>query len=293
MIRAAAKNHEGVAVITEPDDYAADPRRAQGRTAASSRRRPARAWRPRPSTARPHYDFVIANWFSETEGDFPSHILRDYEKVMEPQLRREPAPARRLLRRERRPPAPALARHPAPRQEALVQQPLRPARRALAGDRVRPAGLRRSSSTTTPAAARWPRSLAHAYPKALESDPVSAFGSVIAVNRHDRRRDGAAACRSCSSRCCSRPATTTRPSRSSPASPTSASWSTTSAARSARGEMDYKRVLGGVLVQDRDADLEDRESHGGRHQAPPDRGRVGRPDLRAAAWPSTSSRTPS
>ena len=44
-----------------------------------------------------HYDFVIANWFSETEGDFPSHILRDYQQGHGPLLRREPPPARRLL----------------------------------------------------------------------------------------------------------------------------------------------------------------------------------------------------
>ena len=30
-----------------------------------------------------HYDFVIANWFSEAEGDFPDYVMRDYEKVLE------------------------------------------------------------------------------------------------------------------------------------------------------------------------------------------------------------------
>ena len=141
MIRAAAKNHESVAVITEPDDYAAvlDELKANGGelSPATCRRLATKAFH---RTA--HYDFVIANWFSETEGDFPEPHPARLRKGHGALLRREPPPARRLLRRKRRPPPPAQPRHPAPRQEALVQQPLRPARGALAGHRVRPAGLR-------------------------------------------------------------------------------------------------------------------------------------------------------
>ena len=47
--------------------------------------------------------------------------------------------------------------------------------------------------------------------------------------------------------------------------------STASGAASTPGERDYKRVLGGLLVQDRDADIEDRErwrsSPGGRRRS--------------------------
>ena len=35
-----------------------------------------------------------------------------------------------------------------------------------------------------------------------------------------------------------------------------------------------RQVVGGMLVQDRDIDLEERGRHAGRHRAPPDRGRV-------------------
>ena len=48
-----------------------------------------------------------------------------------------------------------------------------------------------------------------------------------------------------------------------------------------RGEKDYKRVLGGLLVQDRDLDVEDREGMQRRVRGA-ERGAVGRPALRVA-----------
>ena len=99
----------------------------------------------------------------------------------------------------------------------------------------------------------------HAYLKALEADPVAAFGSVVAVNR---QIDVATAKRMAelfievlfapsyddealeilSRKADIRILVDNERRKFSP------------------GEMDYKRVLGGLLMQDRDADLEDRES---------------------------------
>ncbi len=81
MIRAAAKNHAGVAVVTSHDDYDAmlDELKATGELSYETLRELATKAFHRTA----HYDFVIANWFSEAEGDFPDYVMRDYEKVLE------------------------------------------------------------------------------------------------------------------------------------------------------------------------------------------------------------------
>ena len=82
MIRAAAKNHAGVAVVTSHDDYDAllDEMRESGAELSLDTLRDL-ATKAFHRTA--HYDFVIANWFSEADGDFPAYVMRDYEKVLE------------------------------------------------------------------------------------------------------------------------------------------------------------------------------------------------------------------
>ena len=66
----------------QPRRLRRDPRRAQGTTGElgieTLRELATKAFH---RTA--HYDFVIANWFSEAEGDFPEYVMRDYEKVLE------------------------------------------------------------------------------------------------------------------------------------------------------------------------------------------------------------------
>ena len=81
MIRAAAKNHAGVAVVTSHEDYDAvlDELKESGELGYDTLRELATKAFHRTA----HYDFVIANWFSETEGDFPDYVMRDYEKVLE------------------------------------------------------------------------------------------------------------------------------------------------------------------------------------------------------------------
>ena len=92
-------------------------------------------------TAR--YDAAISRWFAEREEDFPAMHPRRLREGARPLLRREPAPARGLLRAGRRAHAPALDGVEAPRQGAVVQQPARP--------RLRHAGW--SSEFEVPAAA--------------------------------------------------------------------------------------------------------------------------------------------
>ncbi|PKN44373.1 MAG: bifunctional phosphoribosylaminoimidazolecarboxamide formyltransferase/IMP cyclohydrolase PurH [Deltaproteobacteria bacterium HGW-Deltaproteobacteria-20] len=81
MIRAAAKNHAGVAVVTSHEDY--EPLLAELRDTGELSYPTLRELATKAFHRTAHYDFVIANWFSEDEGDFPSYVLRDYHKVLE------------------------------------------------------------------------------------------------------------------------------------------------------------------------------------------------------------------
>ena len=257
MIRAAAKNHQSVAVITEPDDYAAvlDELKANGGELSLATRRHL-ATKAFHRTA--HYDFVIANWFSETEGDFPSHILRDYEKVMELSYGENPHQRAAYYAES------GARRHLLSRVTQLHGKKLSfnnlydlHAARSLASEFALPACV--IIKHNNPCGSALAETLERAYLKALECDPVSAFGSVIAVNR---------------------PVDLATAQRMSELfievlfAPSYDDEALELLSRKADirilvdnerrkfspGEMDYKRVLGGLLVQDRDADLEDRES---------------------------------
>ncbi len=181
MIRAAAKNHDGVAVVTEPDDYEAvleELRSSDGELSAETCRRLATKAFHRTA----HYDFVIANWFSETEGDFPGHILRDYEKVMELSYGENPHQRAAYYAES------GARRHLLSRVTQLHGKKLSfnnlydlHAARSLATEFALPACV--IVKHNNPCGAALAESLAHAYQKALECDPVTAFGSVIAVNR--------------------------------------------------------------------------------------------------------------
>ena len=257
MIRAAAKNHQSVAVITEPDDYAAvlDELRSNGGELSLATRRHL-ATKAFHRTA--HYDFVIANWFSETEGDFPSHILRDYEKVMELSYGENPHQRAAYYAES------GARRHLLSRVTQLHGKKLSfnnlydlHAARSLASEFALPACV--IIKHNNPCGSALAETLERAYLKALECDPVSAFGSVIAVNR---------------------PVDLATAQRMSELfievlfAPSYDDEALELLSRKADirilvdnerrkfspGEMDYKRVLGGLLVQDRDADLEDRES---------------------------------
>lgn len=83
MIRAAAKNHASVAVITDPADYLSvleEVARDGGLSGATRRRLAAKAY---AHTAA--YDAAIASWFAQQEGAaqdaLPSYVGLAYEKI--------------------------------------------------------------------------------------------------------------------------------------------------------------------------------------------------------------------
>ncbi|HEX8647910.1 MAG TPA: bifunctional phosphoribosylaminoimidazolecarboxamide formyltransferase/IMP cyclohydrolase [Thermoleophilaceae bacterium] len=82
LIRAAAKNHGFAAVVTSPESYDAvleELRMSDG--LLSEQTREALAMDAFGYTAR--YDAAIARWFSEREDDFPALYPRVYEKVLD------------------------------------------------------------------------------------------------------------------------------------------------------------------------------------------------------------------
>jgi len=82
LIRAAAKNHPYVAVVTSPESYDAvlDELRASGGR-LSERTRESLATEAFGYTAR--YDASISRWFAEREEDFPGQYSRSFEKVLD------------------------------------------------------------------------------------------------------------------------------------------------------------------------------------------------------------------
>ena len=257
MIRAAAKNHESVAVVTDPDDYDSvleELRDNGGELSPQTRRRLATKAFHRTA----HYDTVIANWFSETEGDFPSHMLRDYEKVMELSYGENPHQRAAYYAES------GARRHLLSRVTQLHGKKLSfnnlydlHAARSLVAEFALPACV--IIKHNNPCGVALAENLRSAYQKALDADPVAAFGSVVAVNRvvdpetarllaelfievlfapgYDDE-----ALEILTRKADIRVLVDNERRKFSP------------------GEMDYKRVLGGLLVQDRDDDLEDRES---------------------------------
>ena len=111
LIRASAKNHDFVTVVVDPADYAglvAELAARQGATTLALRRKLAAKAFARTAA----YDSAIAGWFAEQQGEtFPERLTLAAERVQSPALRREPAPAGRLLfGRQRARPGVATAR---------------------------------------------------------------------------------------------------------------------------------------------------------------------------------------
>ncbi len=140
MVRAAAKNHQSVAVVTSPSAYPAviAALAEGGLTLAQRRRFAARAFADIAA-----YDVAVAEWCAQElapdEQWWPDVCGPGTGTVRGPAVRREPAPARRALRR------PGRAARPGPgaaaRRQGDVLQQLRRRGRGLAhGARLRRAG---------------------------------------------------------------------------------------------------------------------------------------------------------
>ena len=256
MIRAAAKNHAGVAVVTSHADYDTlleEMSESGGELSHDTLRDLATKAFHRTA----HYDFVIANWFSEADGDFPAYVMRDYEKVLE--LKYGENPHQRA----------AYYAEVGLRQHLLSQVTQLHGKQLGFNNLYDLNAARKICDEFTlpcvtiikhnnPCGCALAENLAAAYEKAYECDPVSAFGSVVAVNRTvdvplaERLKElfvevlFAPGYEDEALELLTRKADIRilRNEERRQINP---------------GELDYKRVIGGVLVQDKDSEIEVRD----------------------------------
>ncbi|HET9212676.1 MAG TPA: bifunctional phosphoribosylaminoimidazolecarboxamide formyltransferase/IMP cyclohydrolase [Thermoanaerobaculia bacterium] len=185
MVRAAAKNHDGVAVVVDPEDYPAvleALESGQGTIPAALRRRFAlKAFRHTAS-----YDAAISTWLAAQEGEarddaFPARQRIDLERTMELRYGENPHQGGAVYARTDGPGVlggfrqlqgkelswnNVLDADAARKIVALFDEPA-----VVIVKHNNPCGVGRGAD------------LAEAYGRALATDPVSAFGSIIALNR--------------------------------------------------------------------------------------------------------------
>ena len=257
LIRAAAKNHAFVAVVVRPESYDAVIEELQETGGVlSAQTRESLATEAFGATAR--YDAAISRWFAEREEDFPNHFVAAFEKVLDLSYGENPH-QRAAYYEQVGVRTHLLARTVEDaRQGAVLQQPARPRLRPAPAARVRGARPARSSSTTTPAGCAVGENAIEAFERALACDPLSAYGGVVVFNREvddDACRAAQRGLRRADLRAGIR---RTRRSRSCAIEAPRAHHRGLRAPQGPPGERDLRRVAGGVLVQDRDTDLEDR-----------------------------------
>jgi phosphoribosylaminoimidazolecarboxamide formyltransferase/IMP cyclohydrolase len=254
MLRAAAKNFAHVAPVCRPDQYGLvlDELRREGSISLETRRElAAEAF---SETAR--YEASIARWFGETE-PFPETLALTFTKVLDLSYGENPH-QRAAYYAEDGP-----RRHLLSQVEQLHGKELSfnnlndlDAARLLSREFALPACV--IVKHANPCGAALAATIEEAYDLALTADPVSAFGGVVVLNRPVSEPLGGrlagqfvevllapgyddAALETLRAK----PAIRILLDRERRAHPA--------------GERDLRRVLGGVLVQDRDWDVEDRE----------------------------------
>src|SRR5258705_7640791 len=184
MIRAAAKNHDDVAVVVEPQDYQAvlDELAAnQGATTLTLRRRLAAKAYARTAA----YDAAISNWFAgELKTDAPDFRAFGGRLIQALRYGENPHQKAAFYRTPDKRPGVATARQLQGKElsynnindtdaayECVAE--FDPARAAacVIVKHANPCGVAEGAN------------LLEAYRKALACDPVSAFGGIVAVNR--------------------------------------------------------------------------------------------------------------
>ena len=255
MIRAAAKNYEFAVVVVRPESYdAVLEELREGDRQLSLNTRESLAGEAFAYTAR--YDTAIARWFAERREEFPQLLVRAFEKVLDLPYGENPHQraayysqvgarmhvlsmikqhggreltfnnlldlnAGRLLVREFKVPACAIIKHNNPCGCAMGEGALDAYRRAFAGD------------------------------------PMSAFGGVICLNRPVDRAVAEAILEQFAEVVFA-PAYDEEAVELLATKPNLRILEDNERRAMSVAEQDTKRVIGGLLVQDRDLDLEDR-----------------------------------
>ena len=179
MIRSAAKNHDFVAVVTDPADYPALlAELAEGGTTLALRRKLAAAAYARTGS----YDAAIAGWFNAEIGESaPRHLALGGTLALTLRYGENPHQSAAFYVGGRRRPGVATAtQHQG---KALSYNNLNDTDAAyeLVAEFPEPAVA--IIKHANPCGVATAPSLAEAYRRALKADPVSAFGGIVAFNR--------------------------------------------------------------------------------------------------------------
>jgi len=186
MIRAAAKNHDFVTVVTDPDDYPAliaELEANDGATSLALRARLAAAAFAHTAA----YDAAIAAWMQGRQGEtFPAQLTLGARRRQV--LRYGENPHQQAALYTAGPVQPGVASAEQLQGKALSYNNLNDTEAAFelvsefqAPDFDRPAVA--IVKHANPCGVALGDTLAEAYARALACDPVSAFGGIIAVNR--------------------------------------------------------------------------------------------------------------
>ena len=177
MVRAAAKNHSGVAIVVSPDDYPeliSQVREQGGLTLDQRRRLAARAF---AHTAA--YDAAVAGWFARDEA-FPEYHLAALRKVQDLRYGENPHQSAAYYT-EADAWGLGSARQLHGKELSYNNLLDTDAAWSMVADFTEPCVA--IIKHTNPAGLAVGASLAEAYPKALAGDPVSAFGGIVAANQ--------------------------------------------------------------------------------------------------------------
>jgi phosphoribosylaminoimidazolecarboxamide formyltransferase/IMP cyclohydrolase len=181
IIRAASKNFKHVAVVTDPRRYPEIIEEMSGSDNQLSIET-LRNLATQTFHTVAHYDFVIANWFSEGVDDFPPFMLLDFEKVQSLRYGENPHQRASYYAEVN------ARRHLLSRITQLHGADISfnnlldlNAARELLREFSLPAAV--IIKHGNPCGVAVAEDIVSAYRKALAADPVSAFGSVVALNR--------------------------------------------------------------------------------------------------------------
>ena len=256
LIRAAAKNHAYAAVVVSPESYDAvieELTESAGRL--SSRTRQTLALEAFAYTAR--YDSAISRWFAEREEDFPSQYTRSYEKVLDLPYGENPHQRAAYY-------AEVGARsHLLSMVSKLHGRELsfnnlldlESGRRLIEDFELPAAAIVKHNN---PCGAAVGTDLVDAFERALAADPVSAFGGIFCFNRPVDRAL-AERLHSMFVEVVFAPGYGEDALQVLMQKPNVRILDNQERRRATINEHDYKRVRGGLLVQDRDTGLELRE----------------------------------
>jgi phosphoribosylaminoimidazolecarboxamide formyltransferase / IMP cyclohydrolase len=255
LIRAAAKNHAHVGVIVRPESYdAVIEELSETGGSMSAQTRESLATEAFGATAR--YDAAISRWFSEREDDFPNQYVAAFEKVLD--LSYGENPHQRAAYYEQV----GMRTHLLARTVKVHGKELSfnnlldlDSGRKLVNDFELPAAA--IIKHNNPCGCAVGDSLTEAYERALACDPNSAYGGVVVLNR-DIDVDLARRLSENFIELLFAPGYSHEALEVLRSKPNTRIIEDTERRKGHPGERDLRKVMGGLMLQDRDSDFQER-----------------------------------